>query len=91
MGRGGRVNDQTLDVRHVGQQGENFQIVNELVSFLHAALDLKGEDGRAAVGEILLIQGVIRMVRQGGVVHMLHLGMVGEELHHLLGVLGVAL
>ena len=85
------MNDQTLDVRNIGQQGENFQIVNELMGFLHAALDLKGEDGCAAVGEILLIQGVIRVVGQGGMVHMLHLRMVREELHHLLCVLGMAL
>ena len=85
------MNDQALDVRHVSKQRENFQIVNELMGFLHAALDLKGEDGRAAVGEILFVQGVIRMVRQGGMVHMLHLRMVRQEFNHLLGVLGVAL
>ena len=55
VGGGGRVNDQRFYVRHVGQQGEDFQIVDKPVGFRLAALDLKGKDGSAAVGEILLI------------------------------------
>ena len=48
---GGGVNHQGLHIGHVGQQGEDFQIVDELVSLLLAALDFKGEDGSAAVGD----------------------------------------
>ena len=67
VGGGSRVDDQALDVGNVGQQGEDFQVVNELECFLAAALDVKGEDGSASVGEILLIQGVIRVIGQRGV------------------------
>ena len=55
-----------------------------------AALDLDGEDGSAALGEVFLIQGMVRMVRQTGVVHLFHHGVMGQELHHLFGVLPVA-
>ena len=51
VGRGGRVDDQALDVRDVGEQGEDLQIVDELMGLGLAALDLKGEDGCAAVGK----------------------------------------
>ena len=56
------------------------------MGFLLTTLDFKGEEGAAAVGKILLIQSVVGMLGQGGMVHMLHLGMVCEELHDLLGV-----
>ena len=84
------MDDKGLYVSHVGQQGENFQIVYKLVGLRLPALDLKGKDGCAAVGEILLIQGVVRMLRQAGVVDLLHLGMVGQILHHFFGVFSVA-
>ena len=45
----------------------------------------------AAVGEILLVQGVIRVIGQRGVVDLLHLRMVCQEFDHLLGVLHMAL
>ena len=91
VGSGGRVNHQGLYIRHVGQKRENFQAVNKFVSFCLTAINLKGEDGRTTIGKILFIQSVVGMVRQGGVVDLLHLGMIGEKLHHLLGVIGVAL
>ena len=91
VGGGSRVDDQALHVGHVGQQGEDLQVVDELEGFLTAALDVKGEDGSAAVGEILLVQGVIGVIGQGGMVDLLDLRMVGQELHDLLGVLHMAL
>ena len=59
--------------------------------FLAAALDVKGKDGSAAVGEILLVQGVIGVIRQRGMVDLFDLRMVGKELHDLFGVLHMAL
>ena len=91
MGGGGGMDHQALDVRHVGQQGEDLQIIDELMGLLLAALDLEGEDGSAAVGEVLLVQGVVGMIRQAGVVDLFHQGMVGQVLHDLLGVLRMAL
>ncbi len=90
MGGGGRVDDQRLHVRHVGQQGKNLQIVDKLVGRSLPALDFKGKDRRAAVGEILLIQDMVGMLRQAGVVDLLHLGMVDQILHHFFGVFSVA-
>ena len=64
MRRRGRVDDEALDVRDVGQQGEDLQVVDEAVRLGLAARDLKGEDGAAAVREVLLIQRVVRVARQ---------------------------
>ena len=91
VGGGSRVDDQALHVGHVGQQGEDLQVVDELEGFLAAALDIKGKDGGAAVGEILLIQRVVGVIGQGRMVDLLDLGMVGQERDDLLGVLDVAL
>ena len=79
VGSGGRVDDEALDVGHVCQQGEDLQVVDELEGFLTAALDVEGEDGSAAVGEVLLIQDVVGVIRQRGMVDLLDLGMVGQE------------
>ena len=59
-----RVNDEALDVRDIRQQGEDLEIIAELLRRLAAALDLDGEDRCAAVWEIALIQRMIRMIRQ---------------------------
>ena len=64
MRRRCRVNDKALHVRDVRQQRENFQAVDELVRFLLPALDVEGEDGRAAVREIFLVQRMVRVFRQ---------------------------
>ena len=85
------MDNKALHVRHVGQQREDLQVVDEGKGFLAAALDVKGKDGCAAVGEILLVQSVIRVIRQRGVVHLFHLRVVSKELHHLFGVLHMTL
>ena len=64
------MNDQRLYVSNIGQQGEDLQAVNEPECLFLTALDLKGENRSAAIGEILLIQGMVRMVRQAGVVDL---------------------
>ena len=66
MRRCGGVDDQRLDVGYVGQQREDLQGVDEPEGFLLAALDLEGEDGAAAVREVLQVGRVVRVVRQGG-------------------------
>ena len=69
MGGGGGMDHQRLHICHIGQQGEDLQMVDELEGLLLAALDLEGKDGSAAVGEVLLIQGMIGMIGQGGMVY----------------------
>ena len=90
VGGGGRVDDQALGVGYVGQQGEQLQVVQEAEGPLLSPFQVHSEDGAAAPGEIPPVQAVVRMVRERGVVDPLHLGVVGEILHHLPGVLGVA-
>ena len=53
VGRGVGMNHQRFHVRHIGQQGEDGQIVNELLRGIAVTLDLEGEDAAAAVREIL--------------------------------------
>ena len=42
MSGGCGMNHQALDVRHIGQQGEDLQMVDEGPGFLLAAFDFKG-------------------------------------------------
>ena len=88
---GGGMDHEGFDIGHVGQQGEDFQGVDEFEGFCLASLNLEGKDGAASVGEIPLIQGVVGMAGQGRMVHLGHLGVLGEEVHHLEGILYVAL
>ena len=73
MGGTGRVNYEALYVGYIGKQGEDFQIVNKPPGFFLAALNLKGEDTGPSVGKILLIQCVVGMIRQAGMIHLFHL------------------
>ena len=88
---GSRVNDKALYVCDVSQQRENLELVDELERSFLAALDVEGEDGSAAVREVLLVQSVIRVLRQRRMVDVLDLRMVLEEFNDLLGVLDMAL
>ena len=67
---GSRVHDERLDVGHVGEQREHLQMIDELPGGLLATLDLKGEDRSAAVGEVLLIELVIGVLRQARMVYL---------------------
>jgi len=44
MSRACRMDDQRFDIRHIGKQGKDRQMINEFLSGLGAAFDLKGED-----------------------------------------------
>ena len=43
-------------------------------------LMLKVKMAATAIGEVLLVQGVVGVVRQAGVVDLLHLGVMGQKL-----------
>ena len=64
---GSRVHDERLDVGHVGEQREHLQMIDELPSCLLATLNLKGKDRGTAVGEVLLIELMIGVLRQARV------------------------
>ena len=53
---GSGVDSKTLNIGNVCQEGEYLKIINELLSIVLSALDLKGEDRAAAVGEVLVIK-----------------------------------
>lgn len=90
--RGGRgMDNKALDIRNICEQREDFEAINELMCFGYAALDLKGEDRRAAVWEILLIQCVVGMVGQRRMIYLCNLRMIYKELYDLFGIFGVAL
>ena len=91
VGRGGRMDHQGFQIRHIGQQGKQLQMVDEAMGFLLPAPDIKGKDTAAAVGKIPLIQRMIRMLRQHGMAHMLHQGMMAEIFHHPFGILDMSL
>ena len=64
------MDHEALDVRDVREQGEDLQIVDKLPRFLSAALDFEGEDGCAAVLEISLIQLMVGVIGERGVVDL---------------------
>ena len=49
------MDDQAFYIGYVGQQGEQLQMINELMGFLLAPFDFKGKNAGAAVGEIFFI------------------------------------
>ena len=84
------MHHQALHVGHVGQQAENLEAIDELEGFGLAALHVEGENRARTVGEIPLVEGVLRMVRKARVVHLGHLRVFREELQDLLGVFHMA-
>ena len=69
------MDHERFDIRHIGQQGEETQVIDKPEGRRLTAFDLKCKDAGAAVGEIACIQGVIRMIRQRGMIYPLHFGM----------------
>ena len=91
VGRRGRVYHEALDVGHVGQKREDFERVDESLCLGDATLDLEGEYRPGSVGEILIVERVVGMVGERGMVHLGHLGVRGQIPDYLLGVLDMAL
>ena len=85
------MDDERLDVRNVGQQAEDLEVVDELLGRLSAALDLEREDGDTTVREVLLVELVVRMIRQGRMVDLIDMRVLGEVVDDLEGVLDMAL
>ena len=81
---------QGAGIANVHQAQDQLQGVDESRPGFLAALDPEAENaGRAAV-HIFLCQRIVRAFRQAGVVHPVDLGVVTQELGHLLGVFTVA-
>ena len=91
MGRGGRVNGQALGIPDVGEVGEKLKVVDELGSRLGPALDSENDHGASLAIEVLLVEGMHRVVLQTGETHPLD-GVVGlEVLGHGEGILAMTL
>ena len=89
--RRSRMDDERLDIRDIGQQAEDLEMVDELLGRLSAALDLEREDGDTAVREVLLVELVVRMIRQSRMVDLRDMRVLGEVVDDLEGVLDMAL
>jgi len=87
VGGGVGVNHQALHIGHVSQQREDLQGIDELPGFFLTALYLEGEDRAAAVGIVFLVEGVVRMALEGGMMDGSHLRVLAEEVDHLQGIL----
>ena len=85
------VYDQTARVCHVGQQGEQFQPVDEFPCFGGATFYFKGEYRAATIGIIFLVQLMVGMRGETGVAYRLDFGVCVEETGYFDGVLAVAL
>ena len=86
------MDDQRLHICHICQQGEQFQIVDELLRGLCVALDLKGEDRAAAVREVFLIQFLLRRIRgYRRMMYLLYLRMLVQILYNFQCILHMAL
>ena len=85
------MDDQGLHVSHIGQQGKQFQVVDEVPGLLSAALDLKGEDGTSPMREILPVQGLLtRIPADGRMMDRFHQGMAFQVINHFQGILHMA-
>ena len=83
VGGGGRMDDERFYVGYICKQRENVKPVVKVLRLFCTAFDLKGENRSAAIGKVFLIQRMVRMIGQGGMVDALHFWMVGEKVHNL--------
>ena len=89
--RGCRMDDERFDVGDVREQGEDFEVVDELLCRLGAALDFKREDRDAAIREIFFVKLVIRMVGDGRMIDLLNMRILREVVDDFERVLDMAL
>ena len=85
------MDDERLHIRDVREDGEQLEFIDEAVRLLLSPLDVKGKDGDAAVREVPLVEGMIRMRGQRGVVDLRDLRVFAEEVDELQRVLRVTL
>ena len=69
------MDDERFDVRHIGQQGEDRQMVDEVLGSLRVSLNLEGEDRSASVRQVFLLQFMAGLALQRRMMDRFHLGM----------------
>ena len=92
VGCGCRMDNQRLYVCNICQQREDLQVVDEFLCLRSVALDLKGENGAAAVREVLLVQSLLlRILADRRMIYLFYLRMIVQILNNLQRILYVAL
>lgn len=81
------MNDQRLNVRNICQQRKDFEPVNKCLRILRASPNVERKNGRSPMGEMALIQRVVGVACQRGVVYFFHLRVLCQKIHHGQGVL----
>ena len=85
------MDDKRLHVRNVRQQREQGQLVDRAECRLAPAHDVECKDGDTAVREVPLVDFMVRVVGQGGMVDLCHLRVLREEVHDLQRILHMTL
>ena len=86
------MNNQRLHVSYICKQGEQLQVVDEVLCLLSIALDFEGEDRAAAVGEVLRVQFLLlRIIGYRRMMNLLYLWMIVQILYDLQSILYMAL
>ena len=82
------MNHQRFYVRHICQQGEEFQMIDEIFCLSLVSFDFKCKNRTASSGEILPVQlSLTGIFRHRRVMNRFHLGMAAEVSGHLLCIL----
>ncbi len=58
------MDNQRLDICHIGQEREELQVVDKGPSLFLTAIDLYGEDRAGSLWEVLLVEGMILVACQ---------------------------
>ena len=82
VGSGSRMDHQGFYVCHIGQQGEDRQIVDKGPRLSFSSLNLKGKDGASALGKILFVECMRWFAFKGDDAQLL-LWMPGQILYDL--------
>ena len=85
------MDDERLDIRDIGQQAEDLEMVDELLGRLSAALDLEREDGDTAIRERTSCRARGPDDPQSRMVAFGDMRVLGEVVDDLEGVLDMAL
>ena len=89
MGMAGGMEHTGAGIGHVGDDVDHLERVHPLDGRLARTFKTKGNDATGAVGQVLLAEGIGRVVGQTAIVNPGHLLVIVQELGHLLGVLAV--
>ena len=86
-----RVDYKALYVSNVSEKREQFEAVNEFPGFILATFKLDSEDASGSIRVEFVIKGVVRMIRERGMINLGYLGMLGKEFDYLQRVFNVTL